>query len=115
MSREEPGTSDAADGDINTCIVLCQQSRKILYNVHTFLKKLSSDDKCAKTDFLKTWVLTTQAYTIKAVLWIYSEAKISISSTKRFTDIHPHGKKHNMRKQVTNLRQLRKMFCVELL
>jgi hypothetical protein len=39
---------------------------------------------------------------VKPVLRICSEAKISISSTKRFADFIPAAKKHNIRKRVTN-------------
>jgi hypothetical protein len=47
------GTSDAADA-INAHIALRRQSRKTVYNVHTFEKKLSSDNERAKSDFSKT-------------------------------------------------------------
>jgi hypothetical protein len=41
MSHDKTGTSDATDADINKYVVLCWQSRKIAYNVHTFLNKFS--------------------------------------------------------------------------
>jgi hypothetical protein len=67
-SRDKPGTSDATDADINKREVLWRQSRQIIYNVYTFLKKLSSDDERAKTHFSKTRELTVQACgTVQAV------------------------------------------------
>jgi hypothetical protein len=74
MSRDKPGTSDATDADINERKVLRQQSRKIFYNVYMFLKKLSSDDKHANTDFWKTQEQTVQACGsfIPDSKWIFS-------------------------------------------
>jgi hypothetical protein len=60
MSHDKTGTSDATAADISKCVILCWQSRKIAYNVHTFLKKFSSVDENAKTDFSKAWELTVQ-------------------------------------------------------
>jgi hypothetical protein len=54
MSRDKPGTSDATDADINKREVLRRQSRQIIYNLYTFIKKLSSVDERAQIDFLKT-------------------------------------------------------------
>jgi hypothetical protein len=61
MSRYKSGTSDATDADINKREVLRRQSEQFIYNVHTFLKKSSSDDERAKTDFSKKRELTVQA------------------------------------------------------
>jgi hypothetical protein len=61
MSRDKPGTSDATDADINKREVLRWQSRQIIYDVYTFLKKMSSDDERAKMDFSKTQELAVQA------------------------------------------------------
>jgi hypothetical protein len=61
MPHEKLGTNDVADADINACVVLHQQSRKIAHNVHTFLKKLSFDEERAKMDFSRKGELTVQA------------------------------------------------------
>jgi hypothetical protein len=53
VSLDKPGTSDATDTDVNKGDVL-RRPRKIIYNMYTFLKKLSSDYEHAKTDLLKT-------------------------------------------------------------
>jgi hypothetical protein len=103
MSRDKPGTSDATDADINKCEVLCRQSRPIIYNVYTFLKK--SDDERAETDLSKTWKLTVQTCgtsNVHTVLRICSEAKILVQQKVLPIFMSP-GKKHNIQKRVTNL------------
>jgi hypothetical protein len=49
---------------------------------------------------------------VKAVLQICNKAKISISSTKRFTDIHASWKEAEYAEVSYELRQPRKMFCI---
>jgi hypothetical protein len=61
MSHDKPGTSDATNAVINKREVLRRQSRQIVYNVYTFLKKLRSDNEHTETDFSKTQELTVQA------------------------------------------------------
>jgi hypothetical protein len=55
ISGDKSDTSDAADADINKRVVLILHiRRKILTMCMRFLKKLSSDNERAKTDFSKT-------------------------------------------------------------
>jgi hypothetical protein len=85
MSRDKPVTSDVTDADINKHQVLRQQSRKIIHNIYTFLKKLSSEDEHAKTNFSKTQQLTVQACgtgSVHKVSRICSKAKISVRQKK---------------------------------
>jgi hypothetical protein len=105
MSRDKPGTSDATDADLNRREVLCRQSRQIIYNVYTFLKKLSSDDERANTDFSKTRELTVEACgtgSAHTISRICSEAKMSVQQ-KGFPIFTSRGKMHNMQKWVSNL------------
>jgi hypothetical protein len=106
---------DVTDTDMNKREVLRRQSGQIIYNVYTFLKK-SSDDERAKMDFSKTRELTVQACgtgSVHTALRICSEAKISSVRRKGFPIFTSPGKKHNMLKLVTNL-DLKNMFYVEL-
>jgi hypothetical protein len=79
-SCDKPGTNNTTDADVTEREVLRRQSRKIIYNVFTFLKKLSSDDERAKTDFPKTQQLTVQTCgtgSVHTVSGICNDVKIS--------------------------------------
>lgn len=103
----EAGPSRPTEGDltIHKREVIRGQSRKIIYNVHNFLKKLSSLEYRESLDFSKTQELTLEACkvgSVRSIGRIISEGKKSVLQSNVPIFKSP-GKRHDRPKSKTNL------------
>ena len=92
----EAGPSGESDFTIHKREVIRGQSRKIIYNVYHFLKKLSSPEYRESIDFSKTQELTVlacQIGSVRTITRICDEAKKSVEQSSAPIFRSP-GKKH---------------------
>lgn len=102
---EEAGPSNESDFTLHKCEIIRGQSRRIIYNVYNFLKKLSSPAYRQTIDFSKTQELTIEACkvgSVRSISRIIDEAKKSTHQSGAPIFKSP-GKTHNKPKSKTNL------------